>query len=41
MFSINTLINIYNLIEFICWDQFKNNLNEQYKMHSSEKKKIK
>ena len=39
MFSINTLINNYNLIEFICWDQFKNNLNEQYKMHSSEKKK--
>ena len=32
MFSINTLINIYNLIEFVCWDQFKNNLNEQYKM---------
>ena len=34
MFSINTLINIYNLIEFICWEQFKNNLNEQYKIMS-------
>ena len=41
MFSINTLINIYNLIEFICWDQFKNNLNEQYKMHLSEENKNK
>ncbi len=43
MFSVNTLINIYNLIEFICWDQFKNNLNDQYKMQLSEehKKKIK
>jgi len=42
MFSINTLINIYELIEFLCWDQFKNNLNEQYKMHLTEemKKKI-
>ena len=33
MFSINTLINIYNLIEFICWNQFKDNLNLQYQMH--------
>ena len=32
-FSINTLINIYNLIEFMCWDQFKDNLNNQYQMH--------
>jgi hypothetical protein len=41
MFSINTLINIYNLIEFICWDQFKNNLNDQYKMHLSDENKNK
>ena len=42
MFSINTLIKIYELMEFLCWDQFKNNLNDQYKMHLSEdmKKKI-
>ena len=34
MFSINILINIYNLIEFICWNQFKDNLNDQYyRMH--------
>ena len=33
MFSINKLINIYNLIELICWNQFKDNLNDQYKMH--------
>ena len=43
MFSINTLINIYNLIELICWEQFKDNLNEQYKMHLKDdiKKSIK
>jgi hypothetical protein len=43
MYSINTLINIYELIEFLCWEQFTNNLNEQYKMHLTEdmKKKIK
>ena len=43
IFSINTLINIYELIELICWDQFKNNLNEQYQMQLSEdnKRKIK
>ena len=41
MFSINTLINIYNLIEFICWEQFKNNLNEQYRMPLSEENKRK
>ena len=41
MFSINTLINIYNLIEFICWEQFKNNLNEQYKIPLSEENKRK
>jgi len=33
MFSINTLINIYNLIESICWNQFKDNLNKQYQRH--------
>ena len=31
IFSIDTLINIYDIIEYICWNQFKNNLNEQYK----------
>ena len=41
MFSINTLINIYTLIEFICWEQFKNNLNEQYKIPLSEENKRK
>ena len=42
-FSINTLINIYNLIEFMCWDQFKDNLNNQYQMHLKDdtKKEIK
>ena len=43
MFSINTLINIYNLIEFICWNQFKENLNNQYQLHLKDdvKKDIK
>ena len=41
MFSVNTLINIYNLIELICWEQFKDNLNDQYKMHLSEENKNK
>ena len=41
MFSINTLINIYDLIEYICWEQFKNNLNEQYLLKLDEEKKIK
>ena len=41
MFSINTLINIYNLIELICWEQFRNNLNEQYQMPLSEENKRK
>ena len=36
MFSINTLINIFELMEFLCWEEFKNNLNEQYKMPLSE-----
>ena len=42
MYSINTLINIYELIEFLCWESFKDNLNDQYKMHLSEdmRKKI-
>ena len=41
MFSINTLIDIYELIEFLCWPEFKNNLNQQYRMHlSDEMKKI-
>ena len=39
MFSINTLINFYELIEFLCWDEFKNNLNDQYKMHLTEEMK--
>ena len=37
MYSINTLINIYNLIEWICWSQFKENLNDQYKMNLPQK----
>ena len=43
IFSINTLFNIYNLIELICWNQFKENLNEQYQMHLTDeiKKEIK
>jgi hypothetical protein len=41
MYSINTLINIYELIEFLCWEQFTNNLNEQYKMHLTEDMKKK
>ena len=43
MFSINTLIEIYNLIELICWNQFKENLNIQYQMHLKDdiKKAIK
>ena len=42
MYSINTLINIYELIEFLCWESFKDNLNDQYKIHLTEdmKKKI-
>ena len=40
MFSINTLINIYQLIEFLCWPEFKNNLNEQYKMHLTDEMKV-
>ena len=42
IYSINTLINIYELIEFLCWDSFKDNLNDQYKLHLTEdmKKKI-
>jgi len=39
IFSINTLINIYDLIEWICWSQFKENLNDQYKMHLPQKVK--
>ena len=39
MFSINTLINIYELIEFLCWPEFKNNLNDQYKMHLNDEMK--
>jgi len=33
MFIIHTLFNIYNLIKFICWKQFKNNLNSQYQIY--------
>ena len=36
MFSINKLINIYNLIELICWNQFKENLNDQYTQFDPE-----
>ena len=40
-FSVDTLINIYNLIEYKCWNQFKNNLNEQYKQPINEENKRK
>ena len=33
IFSVDSLMEIYNKIEFNCWEQFKNNLNEQYKMN--------
>ena len=36
IFSIDTLINIYDIIEYICWNQFKNNLNEQYNLKVSD-----
>ena len=29
-------MDIYNSIEFLCWEQLKNNLNEQYKMKIQE-----
>ena len=43
MFSVSTLLNIYNLIELICWKQFKENLNDEYKMNLTDeiKKEIK
>lgn len=40
MFSINTLLNIYNLIELTCWDQFKDNLNDIYKLKINKDDKI-
>ena len=36
IFSVNTLLNVYNLIELICWNQFKENLNDQYQMHLTD-----
>ena len=43
IFSVDSLMEIYNKIEFNCWEQFKNNLNEQYKMNIPDdiKRKIK
>ena len=40
-FKINSLISIYNIFEFVCWDEIKNNLNEEYKMKIEEKDKVK
>ena len=40
-FKINSLMSIYNIFEYLCWDQIKNNINEEYKMKIKEKDKIK
>ena len=41
IFTINSLINIYEIIELLCWDEFKRNLNDKYKMPINEEIKIK
>ena len=41
IFTINTLINIYEIIELLCWDEYKQNLSDKYKMPINEEIKIK
>ena len=40
MFSINVLINIYEIIELLYWEELKKNLNDQYKMPINDEIKI-
>ena len=42
IFSVNKLMSIYNIIELECWEQFKKNLNDQYKFEikDDDKKKL-
>ena len=37
-FSVNSLINIYLYFEHLCWEESKNNLNEQYKAEIEKEK---
>lgn len=41
IFSLNSLMNIYEMIELLCWDEFINNINDQNKMPINEEMKIK
>ena len=36
LFKVNSLMNIFNIFELLCWDKIKENLVEEYKMKLSE-----
>ena len=41
IFKISNLINIYDFFEIKCWDSFKDNICDQYKMHINDEEKVK
>ena len=43
LFTVNSLIDFYNLFEHLCWKKIKDNINEEYKkpLGEEEKQKIK
>ena len=40
-FTINTLLNIYKIIELFCWKETEENINEQYKESIDKDKRLK
>ena len=39
LFTVDTLMNVFNIFEIICWDKIKDNLSESYLMEMKEKSK--
>jgi hypothetical protein len=41
LFKVDKVMNIFNIYEFLCWDEIKDNLNNEYKMELDDNIKIK
>ena len=41
LFKVDKVMNIFNIYEFLCWDEIKDNINNEYKMELDENIKIK
>ena len=38
LFTVNSLVDLYNLFEHLCWEDIKNNINNEYKKKIEEEK---